>query len=139
MNQIMLDLLYLSKVTMSILATPFPVYQPAMRIIASISNAFPAVVTTTFNHQYKTGTIVRLNIPLGYGMYQANGLIGTITAISGLNFTLNIDSSGFDAFVVPSGNVEQPASIAPYGSRNVQYTNGTSEFVPFQSLNNIGN
>lgn len=95
--------------------------------------------TTTEANTYIVGMAVRLMVPQTYGMYQANNLIGTITAINGLNFTLNLDSSLFDAFVVPSGvTVEQPATIAPNGSRNLQYNNQTNE-VPFQSLNNIGN
>jgi hypothetical protein len=94
--------------------------------------------TTTEANTYIVGMAVRLMVPQTYGMYQANNLIGTITEINGLNFTLNLDSSLFDAFVVPSGNVEQPATIAPNGSRNLQYNNSTG-VVPFQSLNNIGN
>ena len=82
---------------------------------------------------------VRLTVPQSYKMYQANGLVGTIIAINGSNLTLNLDSSGFDAFVIPSGvTVEQPASIAPFGSRNVEFSNATRK-LPFQSLNNIGN
>lgn len=99
-----------------------------------------AANTSTEANTYIVGMAVRLMVPQTYKMYQANNLVGTITAISGSNFTLNLDSSQFDAFVVPSGvTVEQPASIAPFGSRNYQYTNGSSLSVPFQSLNNIGN
>jgi hypothetical protein len=94
--------------------------------------------TTTEAETYIVGMAVRLNVPQTYKMYQADKLVGTITAINGLNFTLNIDSSQFDAFVVPSGNVLQPATIAPNGSRNLEYNNLTRQ-VPFQSLNNIGN
>jgi len=93
---------------------------------------------STEANTYIVGMAIRLMVPQTYRMYQANNLIGTITAINGSNFTLNIDSSLFDPFVVPSGNVEQPATIAPNGSRNLQYNNQTNE-VPFQSLNNIGN
>ena len=95
--------------------------------------------TTTEANTYIVGMNVRLTVPNAYRMYQANGLVGTITAISGSNFTLNLDSSGFDAFVAPSGvTVEQPASIAPFGSRNLEFSNQTAN-LPFQSLNNIGN
>lgn len=87
---------------------------------------------------YIPGMAVRLFVPITYGMFQANNLVGTITTITGSNFTLNLDSSPFDAFVIPSGNVETPASIAPFGSRNLQYDN-TTGVVPFQNLNNIGN
>ena len=117
---------------------------PSSLVITSISQSSPMVIgvaignSTTEANTYIVGMAVRLFVPQTYGMYQANNLVGTITAISGSVFTLNLDSSLFDSFVVPSGNVEQPATIAPNGSRNLQYNNGT-DLVPFQSLNNIGN
>lgn len=117
---------------------------PSSLIITAISQSMPMVITVqvetpvTEANTYIVGMAVRLNVPQSYGMYQANGLVGTITAISGNNFTLSLDSSFFDSFVVPSGNAEQPASIAPNGSRNLEYNNTTGK-VPFQSLNNIGN
>lgn len=122
-----------------------PVVQiPSSLQIASITQSLPMVITvsigntTTEANTYIVGMSVRLFVPQSYGMYQANNLVGTITAVSGLIFTLNVDSSQFDPFVVPSGNVEQPATIAPNGSRNLEYNNSTN-LVPFQSLNNIGN
>jgi hypothetical protein len=123
-----------------------PVIQiPSSLNITAISQSSPMVITVNIGNPasqantYTVGMAVRLMVPQTYKMYQANNLVGTITEISGSSMTLNLDSSQFDPFVVPSGNVEQPASIAPSGSRNLQYTNGTSESVPFQSLNNIGN
>lgn len=122
-----------------------PVIQtPSALLITAITQASPMVITvqientSTQANTYIVGMAVKLTIPVTYGMIQANNLVGTILAISGSNFSLNIDSSQFDAFVVPSGNVEQPATISPSGSRNLQYSNST-DAVPFQSLNNIGN
>ena len=122
-----------------------PVIQiPSSLLITSISQSSPMIIgvsiqnPTTEANTYIVGMAVRLMVPNTYGMYQANNLVGTIKAINGSNFTLNLDSSSFDPFVVPSGNVEQPATIAPNGSRNLQYNNSTDQ-VPFQSLNNIGN
>jgi hypothetical protein len=123
-----------------------PVIQiPSSLLITSISQSAPMLIgvaiqnTTTEANTYIVGMAVRLMVPQSYGMYQANNLVGTIIAINGLNFTLNLDSSQFDPFVIPSGiTVEQPATIAPNGSRNLQYNNST-DLVPFQSLNNIGN
>lgn len=104
------------------------------------------VVSTTLTNNepnprvntYRVGMNVRLFVPKSYGMFQANGLIGTIVGISGNDFTLNFNSSLFDAFTVPAGTAENPASLAPFGSRNLEYDNTTSD-VPFHSLNNIGN
>jgi len=120
---------------MSILATPFPVYQPAMRIIASISNAFPAVVTTTFNHQYKTGTIVRLNIPLGYGMYQANQLTGEIAVTGATTFAIAIDTTLFDPFTTPSTFPEtfQHAQCVPIGENNDTLKAAVFNVLPYSA------
>ncbi len=116
---------------------------PSSMNITAITNDYPMVVTVIVNpitesNTYIPGQLVRLTVPRTYGMFQANGLVGQILAINNLDFSLNIDSRQFDIFSVPSGNKEQPASLAPSGSRNLEYNNSTSK-VPFQSLNNIGN
>ena len=113
--------------------------------ITAITQASPMVVTVTLANNapnprvntYQVGMNVRLFVPWSYGMYQANGLVGNIKAVSGNVFILDLDSSLFDAFVVPSGSAETPASIAPFGSRNVEYNNTTN--IAFESLNGIGN
>lgn len=122
-----------------------PVIQiPSSLLITNITQSNPMVITVAIGNStteaitYIAGMNVKLTVPITYGMFQANNLIGTILSINGLNFTLNLNSSLFDAFVIPSGNVTQPASISPFGSRNLQYNNSTNQ-VPFQSLNNIGN
>ena len=117
---------------------------PSSLPITNISQSFPMVVSVDVGNDaiesntYIVGMAIRLYVPISYGMFQANNLVGTITAIDGLDFTLNINSSQFDAFSIPAGNAEAPASVSPAGSRNLQYNNSTSS-VPFQSLNNIGN
>lgn len=95
-------------------------------------------VPSTGSNTYVVGQLVRLTVPRTWGMYQANGLIGRILAIDTSTMTLNIDSTNFDVFVDGSGGPETPASLAPAGSQNLEYSNGTHQ-VPFQSLNNIGN
>ncbi len=122
-----------------------PVIQiPSSLIITNITRSAPMIVTVAIGNPaseantYIVGMAVRLFVPVTYKMFQANNLVGTITKINSNDFTLNLDSSLFDAFVIPTGNTEQPASLAPFGSRNLQYDNNTNE-VPFQSLNNIGN
>ena len=124
-----------------------PVVQiPSSLELTAITRSLPMVVTvavqnsTTEANTYIVGQAIRLFVPVTYGMYQANNLVGTIMSINGSQFTLNLNSTQFDPFVIPSGvTKEQPATISPYGTRNYQYTNGSSLAVPFQSLNNIGN
>lgn len=124
---------------MAILAQPFPVFQPSMRIISEITKAFPASVTTTFPHQYLTNTIVRLDIPTGFGMVQANQLFGTIVVTSPTTFTITIDTTMFDAFVIPSYTLlpsglvvsEQSAQAVPIGEENIILTAAVQNVLPY--------
>lgn len=93
---------------MSFQVFAFPVFQPAVRIISAITQAFPAVVTTVFavgqvndGNQYVTGMKARLDIPKGYGMREADGLFGAITVIDKNNFSIDIDTTHFSSFTAP--------------------------------------
>lgn len=116
---------------------------PSSIVITAITQAYPMVVTIDVDdlsesNTYIAGQLVKLTVPITYLMFQANGLIGQILSVSGSDLTLDIDSRLFDAFVVPASGTLQPASLAPSGSRNLEYSNLTGQ-IAFQSLNNIGN
>lgn len=123
-----------------ITAVEFPLAQPAMRIITAITNAFPAVVTTSFAHQYVDGLIARLTIPLYYGMQQADQLTGTITVIDAVTFSIDIDTTQFDPFVVPVleeqigdfwFSKKQFAEVTPFGELNDQTRGSTQNVLPY--------
>ena len=118
------------------------IFIPSTLNITAITQAYPAVITCVVNsvteaNTYIPGMLVRLFVPSSYGMYQANGITTQILAVNGLNFTVNMDSTQFSPFVIPSGGI-QPASMAPAGSQNLAYSNFTNQ-VAFQPLNNQGN
>jgi len=122
---------------------PGVVVIPSSLTLVALTNAYPAVATVSVNtvnesNTYIAGQCVKLNVPIQYGMFQANGLTPTITAVNGNDLTLDLNTIGFDAFTVPSGANYQVATIAPNGSRNLTLNNDTAQ-VPFQSLNNQGN
>ncbi len=111
---------------------PSPVV-PMFLNISAITQANPMVITVTGQlpeNIYVVGQLVYLSVPFDYGMFQANSLTAEIIEINGSNFTVAIDSTQFDPFVVPVGNVERPATLSPAGSRNIY--NFTT--VPFRSL-----
>ena len=93
---------------MSIQAQQSPIFYPGMRVVTVITKAFPASITTSFAHGYSSGLVVRLVIPLGFGMQQANDLFGSITVTASTTFTIDVDTRYFDTFVVP---VTPPASL----------------------------
>jgi hypothetical protein len=119
---------------------PSPVV-PGFLLITAITRAYPMVVTITDSiyNTYIVGQSVHLSIPAAYGMLQADQLTAEIIAIDGFDFSLNVNSSGFDAFVVPNPSdiptPVQPATLAPAGCKNIYNT--TQE--PFHSLSNQGN
>lgn len=94
-----------------------PIYQPAMRIISAITNSNPATVTTTFAHQYINGTIVRIDIPLGYGMQQINQQIAPIVVTGSQTFNLMIDTTLYAPFSAPVTYPldAQQAQVVPIG------------------------
>lgn len=116
---------------------PSPVV-PLSALIQSITNSNPMVITVENNpaaNIYIPGQLVYLSIPSSYGMYQANGLTAQIIAVSGNNFTVALNSTQFDPFVIPMYG-QKPASLSAAGARNTY--NFTQ--LPFHSLNGmVGN
>jgi len=92
---------------------PFdPRYYPVRRFITNISAASQAIVTMSVTHGFTVGQDVRLIVPSGFGMVQANGLLGRIVAIGAADangftntITVDIDTSSFTAFAFPSSAV----------------------------------
>lgn len=114
---------------------PSPVV-PMTLLISNITRSLPMVITVIDDipgNTYVVGQKIYLSVPNSYGMYQANSLVPEIIGINGNNFTVNVDSTQFDPFVIPSETQEQPASLAPAGSRNTY--NFTT--LPFHSLNGL--
>ena len=116
---------------------------PSSLVITAITQAYPMIVTCIVNsvteaNTYIPGMLVKFFIPSPYGMQQLAGQTLKIAFVSGLNFTFNIDATGFDPFIIPAAGKPQPASFAPAGSQNLAFSNITN-LVGFQSLNNQNN
>ncbi len=100
-------------------------FQPAMRTITAITNSYPVTVTTPVNHLYVTGTVVRLSIPQACGMQQLHNYVGSLTSTGLTTFTLDVDTTLFDAFVIPVGispHIDVCAQVLPIGEDPYQIT-----------------
>lgn len=90
-------------------------YVPKRRLIFNVTNAVNAEVTTTEDHGYETGYVVRVNVPEAYGMSlfaQAKIIVtGTTT------FLTDIDTSNQLPFIppvfVPDGSGFTNAQVVP--------------------------
>ena len=115
---------------------------PSALEISSISNSNPMVITAIADsdqmNTYIPGQLIKLFVPVVYGMIQANNRTAQIIAVNGTSISVAIDSTQFDTFIMPAPNTEQPASLAPSGSRNLPYSNSTN-LIAFQSSSNTGN
>lgn len=114
-------------------ANPNPSFQPAMRLIAAISQSNPMQVTTTFPHQYVDGTIVRLDIPAPDGMQQADQSTGAIVVNSPTTFLMSIDSTNFDPFAIPflpPPALNICAQVVPIGEINETLQAATINVIP---------
>jgi len=120
---------------MAILAQQLPTFQPAMRIISAVTKANPASVTTTFNHQYLTGAIVRLNIPTGFGMVQANQLYAPIIVTGNTTFTIDINTTQFDVFAAATSypHNRQSASVTPVGEISSMLSSAVQNVLPYSA------
>jgi hypothetical protein len=103
-------------------------YYPQNAQIVSISQANPAVVTTSTNTNLTVGQQVRLYVPSVFGMTQANFVTGVVSAVSGNQITLGganmfgvnngVNSSAYTAFAWPAATAVpfSPATMVPMGS-----------------------
>jgi hypothetical protein len=125
---------------MSIQQYRFPIFQPAMRTILDIvtdsENSDYAIITTAIPNQYQVGMIVRLNIPKGYGMEQANQKFAPIVSIdTPYVFTMAIDVTEFEPFVAPTTFPEnaQYAQVTPIGEINGILSSATRNVLPYSA------
>ncbi len=92
-----------------------PIFQPARRIISAITQANPAVVTTSFAHDYFTGDILRLIVPNEFRMVGADKMKAPITVLSTTTISIPFNTIDFDSFTVAGALLvgELPASLVP--------------------------
>ena len=74
---------------------------PSNRVIANITKASSAVVTTLVDHGYSVGMRVKFKVPSVNGMVELDGVSGDITAVTDSTFTVNVDTSGMSTFTFP--------------------------------------
>lgn len=123
-------------------ANPFPTFQPAYRLVTAITNALVPTVTTSFAHQYKTGLIVRFYIPTACGMQQLVRPLNfifpvyTITVTSPTTFTIPIDTTNFDQFLIPvstNPHIDIGAQVVPVGEDSSILTEATNNVLPYSA------
>lgn len=106
---------------------PFPRVAPPFYYVTNVTQATQAVVTVSQVHNYVVGQAVEFSIPQPLGMVQLNNFYQPqnkppiITAVTAYTFTVNVNTSGYTAFVFPT-SAQSPtaqlfATVAPAGQQ----------------------
>lgn len=103
-------------------------YQPRVYDISAISIGSTTTVTTTVDHDYVVGQLVRLLIPMIYGSFQLNEKLANVISVpSSTQVVLNLDSSLSNAFVAnPTSGTTQPQIVALGDVNSGQINTGRS-------------
>lgn len=82
-------------------------YQPRNFMISAVSLGYPTTVTTTVDHNYVVGQLVRLLIPPTFGCRQLNGQEAYCIGVPAANqMQLAINSNGDDAYIASSASTQ---------------------------------
>lgn len=85
-------------------------FVPDRSTITGITQASPAVVTTSPAHGMFTGMVARLVVPYNYGPVQLNGIVAHVSVISPTQFACY---SSLVPTAVPISAVDYPAFVTP--------------------------
>lgn len=114
-------------------------YLPRVFEISALTLGSTTTVTTSLNHNYVIGQLIRLLIPLTYGSYQLNEKTGYVISIPAPNqVVVDINSQNANPFQI--GSTTTRAQIVPVGDVNTgaintqgRINNGT--FIPGSFIN----
>lgn len=114
-------------------------YQPTQFFISTLTLGPTTVVTTTANHNYVIGQLVRLLIPQSNGTYQLNGRTGYVVSIPASNqVEVNISSLKLSAFTTTT-DPTQPQILAigdiNQGPINANGNQAEQTYIPGSFIN----
>jgi hypothetical protein len=115
-------------------------FTPSGSLISGITQAIPAVITTSTPHGLFNGGVARLIVPKNYGMFPLSGLAVQVIVLSPTTFScyaslvptaVPVNSTNFPAFVVPT-NPGLLAQVLPMGQGSTPKND-----VPWQTTNGL--
>lgn len=104
-------------------------YLPSRFDISAISRGRTTTITTSEDHNYEVGQLIRLIIPQIFGSYQLNDRRGYVTSVpSSTQVVIDIDSSFVDAFIA-----------TPYTANITNITNTFPAIITANNSFKLGN
>ena len=110
-------------------------YEPSQFTISDIALGVTTTVTTSVNHNYVIGQLVRLLIPEFYGSYQLNEQLGYVLSIpSADEVNIAINSTQSNPFVPSPSYGPTPPQIVAVGDINTGLISSTGRSVPSTAI-----
>jgi hypothetical protein len=110
-------------------------FKPSAFDIAGITLGITTVVTTSAPHNYVIGQLIRTIIPPFYGTYQLNEQTAYVISIpSTTQVTLNLNSTGYNAFIPTPSYGPTPPQIVAVGDINTGLISSTGRILPSTAL-----
>jgi hypothetical protein len=94
---------------------------PNLQYISNITQAFPAVVTFTEDHNFTVAEWISFRIPPSNGMIQLNNHKAQVISITSMTVTIAVDTKNFYPFISVS-DPQVPCVAVPAGSGIIQGT-----------------
>jgi hypothetical protein len=110
-------------------------YLPFTCDIIAIALGQTTVFTTSVPHAFVIGNEVGFQIPKEFGTRQLNHEVGYVLSLTDTTVEVNIDSTHFDTFIIPTVNplvVLDPPQIIPIGDANTGYVLPGGAIPPLQ-------
>lgn len=92
------------------------IYTPPYDLITNITKSQMGVVTFQNPVLYMPGEYISFRVSKSYGMVQLNNRKGLVLISTAYTVTVDIDTTDFDAFIIPSSPGAYPAMAVPAGS-----------------------
>ena len=88
---------------------------------AGITQAAHAVVSFSTAHDFTVGEKVSFRVPEAFGMHEINNKTASVLSVTAYTITVDLDTSGFTAFAMPTSAVavatpQSPAIVVPAGT-----------------------
>jgi len=105
-------------------------YAPSRFVISDITLGATTTITTSIDHNYVIGQLIRLLIPVAYGSVQISGQQGYVIEIPAADeVVVNINSLQANDFIESPSYAPNPPQIIAIGDGNQGYINPNGRFT----------
>ncbi len=110
-------------------------FAPKAFSIEEITRGLTTTITTSEDHDYVIGQLIRTIIPMFYGMRELNEVQSYVISIPASDqVVIDVDSRSFNAFISSPTFALQTPYILAIGDVNTGYVSNTGRTVPFVGI-----